>query len=312
MKEETDISVDDIEPEYRFQGLQASKSPPEYWLSPSTVVAFTDGSCQSNPGPCGAGAIVIFSNKEIELKQPVSKRGSILLAELVAIKLVLDYVSRIENKTLIEEVKIFSDSQTAIGILTLNWKIENNRSTSHEIISLIKSIQKHHGIRINFDWTPGHADVRGNEIADKLAKEAAKEANQIQKEAHITVTKQDIKTAARILVNKKWQHRWVNSDTGRFYYNFHQTVSKKSTFDYPDHKTAKIIRNLRSGYYLKNYQNKINQNIDPKCECGQLETVEHYLLFCENYEEARQKLIHIYKTKPDPVNKLKSPSPIKI
>ncbi|VDI43508.1 Hypothetical predicted protein [Mytilus galloprovincialis] len=190
------------------------------------------------------------------------------------------------------EARISISSQTAIGILTLNWKIENNRSTSHEIISLIKCIQKHHGIRINFDWTPGHADVRGNEIADKLAKEAAKEANQIQKEAHITVTKQDIKTAARILVNKKWQHRWDNSDTGRFYYNFHQTVSNKSTFDYPDHKTAKIIRNLRSGYYLKNYQNKINQNIDPKCECGQLETVEHYLLFCENYEEARQKLIH--------------------
>ncbi|VDI77868.1 Hypothetical predicted protein [Mytilus galloprovincialis] len=196
----TDISVDDIEPEYQFQGLQASKSPPEYWrtlgssknrtkeqeitgknlilnklntVSPSTVVAFTDSSCQSNPGPSGAGAIVIFNNKEIELKQPVSKRGSILLAKLVAIKLVLDYVSRIENKTLIEELKIFSDSQSAIGILTLNLKIENHRSTSHEIISLIKSIQKHHGIKINFDCTPGHADVRGNEIADKLTKEAA-------------------------------------------------------------------------------------------------------------------------------------------
>ncbi|CAC5361493.1 unnamed protein product [Mytilus coruscus] len=136
LKEETDISIDDIEPEYQFNGLQASKSPPEYW------------------------------------------------------------------RTL--------DSQSAIGILSLNWKIENHRSTSHEIISLIKSIQKHHGIKINFEWTPGHADVRGNEIADKLAKEAAKEANEIEKEAHITVTKQDIKTAARILVNKKWQHRWDN------------------------------------------------------------------------------------------------------
>ncbi|VDI23659.1 Hypothetical predicted protein [Mytilus galloprovincialis] len=189
----------------------------------TTLTATSKTVLAIQPRTCGAGAIVIFNNKEIELKQPSFKRGSILLAELVAIKLVLDYVSRIENKTLIEEVKIFSDSQTAIGILTLNWKIENHRSTSHEIISLIKSIQKHHGIRINFDWTPGHADVRGNEIADKLAKEAAKEANQIQKEAHITVTKQDIKTAARILVNKKWQHRWDNSDTGRFYYNFHQT-----------------------------------------------------------------------------------------
>ncbi|CAC5409837.1 unnamed protein product [Mytilus coruscus] len=142
-----------------------------------------------------------------------------------------------------------------------------------------KIYPKHHGIKINFEWTPGHADVRGNEIADKLAKEAAKEANEIEKEAHITVTKQDIKTAARILVNKKWQHRWDNSDTGRFYYNFHHNVNEKLALDFPDHKTSKIIRNLRSGYYLKNYQNKINSNVDPKCECGQLETVEHYLLF---------------------------------
>ena len=27
-------------------------------------------------------------------------------------------------------------------------------------------------------WTPGHANVNGNEIADRLAKEAAKEAEQ--------------------------------------------------------------------------------------------------------------------------------------
>ncbi|CAC5403648.1 unnamed protein product [Mytilus coruscus] len=157
--------------------------------------------------------------------------------ELVAIKLVLDYISRVENKTIIEEEKIFSDSQSAIGISSFNWKIKNHRSTSHEIISLIKSIQKHHGIKINFEWTPGHADVRGNEIADKLAKEAAKEANEIEKEAHITVTKQDIKTAARILVNKKWQHRWDNSDTGRLYYNFHHNVNEKLALDFPDHKT---------------------------------------------------------------------------
>jgi ribonuclease HI len=29
-------------------------------------------------------------------------------------------------------------------------------------------------------WTPGHANVNGNEIADRLAKEAAKEAEQNQ------------------------------------------------------------------------------------------------------------------------------------
>ncbi|CAG2202636.1 unnamed protein product [Mytilus edulis] len=58
----------------------------------STVVAFTDGSCQGNPGPCGAGAVVYSGNSQgISLKRPVANRGSILLAELVAILMVLEH-----------------------------------------------------------------------------------------------------------------------------------------------------------------------------------------------------------------------------
>jgi ribonuclease HI len=40
--------------------------------------------------------------------------------------------------------------------------------------------------KFKIHWTPGHANVNGNEIADKLAKEAAKEAGQNQSE---TLTK---------------------------------------------------------------------------------------------------------------------------
>ena len=31
------------------------------------------------------------------------------------------------------------------------------------------------GIRLDIVWTPGHADIAGNEIADRLGKEAAQE-----------------------------------------------------------------------------------------------------------------------------------------
>ena len=34
------------------------------------------------------------------------------------------------------------------------------------------------GMRIELEWTPDHAEVQGNEIADRLAKEAAKEAQE--------------------------------------------------------------------------------------------------------------------------------------
>ena len=41
----------------------------------NTAIAFTDGSCLNNPGPCGAGAIVFVEEETTELKQPVCKRG---------------------------------------------------------------------------------------------------------------------------------------------------------------------------------------------------------------------------------------------
>ena len=86
----------------------------------TTIVAFTDGSCQGNPGPCGSGAVLYIGDKEgISLKRPVAHRGSILLAELVAILMVLEHCIA-TMKELCSEIKILSDSQTAVGILTLN------------------------------------------------------------------------------------------------------------------------------------------------------------------------------------------------
>ena len=54
----------------------------------------------------------------------------------------------------------------------------------------MKRIQKN-GIEIKNHWTPGHANVNGNEIADRLAdrlaKEVAKEAEQNQLDTHNTI-----------------------------------------------------------------------------------------------------------------------------
>ena len=153
-------------------------------------------------------------------------------------------------------------------------------------------LQKQHGIKVTFEWTPGHAEVKGNEIADKLAKEAAKEAEILDiADSHITVTKQDIKTAARMMVMKKWQHRWDMSEHGRYYYHFHEKINDKIQHDFPNKKIANIVNNLRSGYCLNDYGHKICQNIDSTCECGERETVEHFVLHCKKYEESRQKLI---------------------
>ena len=119
MKTTENIDVNCIEQQYEYQGLVSTIHPPDYWRNlgssksrtkqqeeagkkhildllnnqPSnSAVTFTDGSCSGNPGPCGSGAIIFHKEEEIELKRAVSNRGSILLAEIIAIKIVLDYV----------------------------------------------------------------------------------------------------------------------------------------------------------------------------------------------------------------------------
>ena len=51
-------------------------------------------------------------------------------------------------------------------------KLENvQRSAARFII-------REAGIEVEISWTPGHANIRGNEEADRMAKEAAEEAKE--------------------------------------------------------------------------------------------------------------------------------------
>ena len=84
---------------------------------------FTDGSCKQNPGPCGAGACVFWPGQKecVELKKPVSRLASILLGELVAISIPLEFIEKEMGRKQFAEVKMFSDSQSVVGLLTLGW-----------------------------------------------------------------------------------------------------------------------------------------------------------------------------------------------
>ena len=150
MKNLTSIDVNLMEPCFLFNGVLPSMSPPEYWrhlgssknrsteqaesgkqivldkianLPQNSILAFTDGSCINNPGPCGAGAVIFNGYSTIDLKKPVSNRAYILLGELIAIKLVLDYIDQIQFRSI--DLKILSDSQQSIGILILIWKSQS-------------------------------------------------------------------------------------------------------------------------------------------------------------------------------------------
>ena len=60
---------------------------------------------------------------------------------------------------------------------------------------------------MQIEWTPGHANIHGNKIADTLAKEAAKEAEYMTENDTVT-TMTDIRKGARDYYMKKWKRKW--------------------------------------------------------------------------------------------------------
>ena len=81
-----------------------------------TIIIFTDGSCQNNPGPTGAGSLVFkdgINNPPIKFGKAVSKLSTNYHGELEAILLSLKYIRTI-NLIGIKKVHIFTDSMSSI------------------------------------------------------------------------------------------------------------------------------------------------------------------------------------------------------
>ena len=188
MTSSTNLSLKSIEPEMNYlEYLQPSMRRPEYWsnlgssknrtraqevesrnvvenliknsISDHIVIAFTDGSCRGNPGPCGAGSYVLLPNSDaVELKQPVSKLASILLGELVAIQLTLNFVIEENRKHDIDTVLIFCDSQSAVGILQLGWDNKSYKKTAMDIQQSLNTLEES-GVHVKIQlesWTCKH------------------------------------------------------------------------------------------------------------------------------------------------------------
>ena len=82
------------------------------------------------------------------------------------------------------------------------------------------------GVKIKINWTPGHAEIEGNEIADMLAKQGADEAEEMP-DVTEAVTILDVKAAIRESGFEKWQQRWEASSTGRHLFEFREVSQSK-------------------------------------------------------------------------------------
>lgn len=131
-------------------------------LPANAIVAYTDGACSGNPGPAGVGVVLIDGKERRELSEFLGTATN-NIAELTAIELAVR-ASPSERP-----IRVHTDSQYAIGVLTKGWKAKANQ----ELIAKLRELLK--GRHVEIVYVPGHAGVLLNERADVLAVQAVQQ-----------------------------------------------------------------------------------------------------------------------------------------
>ena len=125
------------------------------------IIVYADGACSGNPGPAGAGVVLIDGRARRELSHYLGV-GTNNVAELTALELAGQAIEARERP-----VRMYTDSQYAIGVLTKGWKAKANVELVARVRALLAKFSD-----LQLRYVPGHAGVALNERADTLAVQA--------------------------------------------------------------------------------------------------------------------------------------------
>jgi pterin-4a-carbinolamine dehydratase len=154
---------------------------------------------------------------------------------------------------------------------------------------------------VAFRWIKAHAGLRGNELADQLAKEAA--SNRKEDECYNRLPKSEVMSELKEQSLNQWQQEWSRTTNGAITKSFFPKIvdRMKMTINATSNFTTMVTGHGNIKTYLHKY--KINQNLMCHCKQGD-QSVDHILFDCILHEQERDKLKAAVK-RPDswPVSK---------
>ena len=133
----------------------------------STVVIYTDGGARGNPGPAGAGIVIVDGEKKTGVKQYLGPRQTNNWAEYEAVIIALGRC--LEMQMLGRDLEFRLDSQLVVEQLKGNWKIKEPGLKDQ--VARVQSLLKDFGT-VTFTHIPREE----NKEADTLVNEALDEA----------------------------------------------------------------------------------------------------------------------------------------
>ena len=237
---------------------------------------YTDGSKKDDKT---AAAMVVPQQDHTEAFR-LPDGSSIFTAESSAISQALQYV---QSNPDISEAAIFSDSLSCLEAL-LGLQTRNPLTT--EILNLlhfIQSIPK----TVHLCWIPGHVGIRGNEAADKAAKDALEIS-----EDDIRVTKiphSDFRPFVRKYCYDLWQTWWDRGASSM--YPTHPVLPYKFTTACLTRNEEWVYTRAHIGHTRLTHGHRLNPGeTAPECEdCEEPLTMNHILIECPALDEIREE-----------------------
>ena len=134
------------------------------------VVIYTDGGARGNPGPAGAGVVIIDGERKEEVKAFLGEKQTNNWAEYEAVVIALG--KALEMLLRDRDIEFRLDSQLVVEQLKGNWKIKEPglRAQAAKVRSLLKDFGT-----VTFIYVPREE----NKEADRLVNEALDEAAQV-------------------------------------------------------------------------------------------------------------------------------------
>ena len=285
LKEENDHT----KPVYVFERSFDVQTPSrEEWSNGSAKVNyrshvyFTDGSVSKH----NSGYGVLYSPKHEILKGQCGKLATSKQAELAAIRACCDDAMK---RRLKGNICIYSDSIGAIN--ALNSYVIDSKQTIDCINSLNQLARTN---KVNIVWVPAHSGIYGNEIADKVAKFAARETTSVASTC-IDVVRSHARTVNNEWLLKKTRQTWSATQTCAhtkcFITDVHPAVTKQILN--MSKNEIRIITGIITGHCkLNSHLAKIGLRDDPDCDlCGtERETAKHILFDCLALTSIRQQV----------------------
>ncbi|KAL7280517.1 hypothetical protein ACG7TL_005449 [Trametes sanguinea] len=274
----------------------------EAWGMHRAYRVYTDGS--DFKGGVGAAALLYVPGraqpKVLQLHLGPSSQHTVYEAELVVILLGMELLRQERRCT--GRVSIGLDNMAAIQASTLRSPGAGHYHTDwfHTAVGVLKSDRPQ--LRLTLRWVPGHSDVPGNEIADALAKDAAKgnflPTDLLPRRLRTPLPSSTSRAGQNFNteLERKAVERWRTSRRGIRMMEIDNKLPSKNfaalTQRLP-RRHANLLLQLRTNHVpLQTYLHRIGKapsSTCPTCESDP-ETVAHFLFACPTY--ALHRAVH--------------------